>query len=258
MLPFAFLPILVCVPLSMPLSLDKRVSSPVVNDGIIMNYALTLEYFKQAFYRYGLSTYGRSDFVRSGFENPFYDNVLQMYLDQLMHVTFWTGALWAAGIEPTVELQYTFPPTDVGSFVTLAGVFEELAISAWVPTFELCLRLKLRSDRYLGLSSSVTDKDYLTASNSILSTSSRHASYIHASLGDTPFPSAFDTPLSFVSLYSLAGPKSLDLIVIEYSPFIGIDVHRSKITLQQSSSAAVSELSAFDCGIFTLLLRVSR
>ena len=111
-------------------SVQERVATPPVDDAIILNYALTLEYLKQAFYRGGLAIYGHADFTLRGFEDPFYETLLQLYLDGLTHVTFLTGVLLAAGVEPTVELQYTFPKTDLDGFVTLAAVFEGLSVSA--------------------------------------------------------------------------------------------------------------------------------
>ncbi|KAL8720291.1 MAG: hypothetical protein Q9225_002829 [Loekoesia sp. 1 TL-2023] len=167
--------------------LAKRVTTPKVDDGIILNYALTLEYLERKFYQEALANYTQADFVAAGFEDPFYANLKQIYVDEQSHVSFISGALTEAGITPTVELQYTFPATDVMSFVTLSSVLEGVGVSA-----------------YLGAAASIMNKEYLTAAGSILTVEARHTSYIRASLGESPFPAPFDTPLDFNEVYSLA------------------------------------------------------
>ena len=172
-----------------PIKVEKRVATPKVNDGIILNYALTLEYLERAFYRGGLANFTHEDFVNAGFEDPFYANLEEIYFDEQTHVSFLSGALKAANITPTVELQYKFPYTDVASFITLSSVLEGVGVSA-----------------YLGAAASIMNKDYLTAAGSILTVEARHTSYIRASLGESPFPAPFDTPLDFNQVYSLAAP----------------------------------------------------
>ena len=110
--------------------IDKRVSTPKVNDGIILNYALTLEYLERAFYRGALKNFTQAEFKAAGFEDPFYANLQEIYFDEQTHVSFLSGALEAAKITPTVELQYNFPYNDVASFVTLSSVLEGVGVSA--------------------------------------------------------------------------------------------------------------------------------
>ena len=83
--------------------------SYTINDGIILNYALTLEYLERAFYREGTSKYDDATFVSAGFPQPFHDNLLEIYSDEQTHVSFLSEALTNANITPTVELQYSFP-----------------------------------------------------------------------------------------------------------------------------------------------------
>jgi Ferritin-like domain len=59
---------------------------------------------------------------------------------------------------------------------------------------------------YLGAARLIDSKDYLTAAGSVLTIEARHSSYIRASLKQSPFPQAFDSPLSVNQVYSLASP----------------------------------------------------
>ena len=117
-----------CLAIASPI--EKRVMTPMVNDGIILNYALTLEYLERAFYRGGIANFTDADFVAAGFADPFYANLMEIYSDEKTHVAFLSGALEAAGVTPTVELEYAFPYTDPKSFITLSTVLEGVGTSA--------------------------------------------------------------------------------------------------------------------------------
>ena len=167
-----------------PIGVEKRhtISTPTVNDGIILNYALTLEYLERKFYCEALSKFSHEDFKKAGFADPFYANLQEIYFDEKTHVSFLSEALTKAKVTPTVELQYDFGFTTVKNFVTLASVLEGVGVSA-----------------YLGAAASIANKDYLTAAGAILTIEARHTAYIRSEIAESPFPAPFDTPLGFVS-----------------------------------------------------------
>lgn len=115
-----------------PIEVQKRhtVYAPKVDDGIILNYALTLEYLERKFYQEALQKFSRDDFKQAGFADPFYDNLLEIYEDEKTHVTVIDGALKAAKIIPTNELVYNFGLSTVQAFVTLSSALEGVGVTA--------------------------------------------------------------------------------------------------------------------------------
>ncbi|KAJ5619811.1 ferritin-like domain-containing protein [Penicillium lagena] len=158
-----------------------------ITDAEILNYALTLEHLEATFYAQGLQNYSQADFVNAGFPDPFYDNLMRVAADEKTHVNFLTSALEAAGAPATAECTYSFPATDVPSFIALANVLEGVGVSA-----------------YLGAAASIASKEYLTDAGSILTVEARHSSYLRAADGEVPFAQPFDNPLDFDEVFTLA------------------------------------------------------
>ncbi|KAJ5303733.1 hypothetical protein N7476_010532 [Penicillium atrosanguineum] len=160
--------------------LSMAQASPVVTraaitDADILNYALTLEHLEATFYEEGLKNYTQSNFVNAGFKDPFYTNLQEVAADERTHVAFLTQALTTTGASPVKRCTYSFPSTDVKTFLALASVLEGVGVSA-----------------YLGAAASIANKGYLTAAGT--------------AIGEIPFAQPFDDPLDFDEVYAVASP----------------------------------------------------
>lgn len=228
---------------------QKRTKKLHLNDGIILNYALTIELLELALYDAGLSTFNQQSFLDAGYPDPFYSNVEQFRVDEQAHVAFLTEALRAVGLSPTAaQSHYSFPFTDVASWVNLASVIEDVGASA-----------------YLGLAASLIDKDYLTASVSIQGTEARHTAYLRAADGMQPVPNGFGTALPYVrhpsvmdcwvsDAFTLACNTDTGMVArIERSiqPRIGI-----RANIFEPNRPAIPAISASENSMLSILLRV--
>ena len=164
-----------------------QIRQSTITDVDILNYALTLEHLENRFYATGLSNFSLSDFQAAGFDATFYNNIVETSLDESTHVTFLSSALSAAGASPVQECTYSFPVTDVASFVAVASVLEGVGVSA-----------------YAGAAFGISSATYLTAAATVLSVEARHTAYIRSRLSRLPYPQPFDAPLTFNQVYSLA------------------------------------------------------
>ncbi|KAF5971992.1 hypothetical protein FBULB1_8939 [Fusarium bulbicola] len=196
--------------------IEKRASA--INDGVILNYALTLEHLEDTFYRQGLSNFTEKDFADAGYDSTFYNNIKKVSSDETDHVDFLTKALKAAGVTPVQECTYSFGVTDVKSFLATASVLEGVGVSA-----------------YLGAAADIMSKTYLTAAGSILTVEARHSSYIRGALKQVPFAQPFDAPLSYNEVYSLASgfitgcPKENPALPVKAFPALAASASSSEI-----------------------------
>lgn len=165
----------------------KRQSA--ITDVDILNYALTLEHLEDTFYREGLAQYDLAAFQAAGYDETFYNNVKEVSYDETTHVSFLTTALSGVGATPVAACTYNFGYNSLETFLATASILEGVGVSA-----------------YLGAAASIVNKDYLTAAGSILTVESRHSAYLRGGLEQSPFPQAFDAPLGFNQVFSLAAP----------------------------------------------------
>lgn len=157
-------------------------------DAEILQYALTLEHLEAKFYADALEKFSDDDFKNLGYSAFARQRLLQIRDQEATHVTTLESVLTAAGVTPTAPCEYTFPYTDLPSFLGLSNIIENVGVSA-----------------YLYKSQFINNKQYLVAAASILSVEARHQTLISSFVGKDPVPNAFDTPLTGSEVFSIAG-----------------------------------------------------
>ncbi|EXJ59647.1 hypothetical protein A1O7_03793 [Cladophialophora yegresii CBS 114405] len=173
--------------LAHPVDLAKRAGRFSEVDITILQFALTLEHLENTFYREAFATFQLQDFLNVGFDEAFFTNLQFIAADESAHVDFLIAAIQSAGVAPVQPCQYSFPVTDVASFVTVSAILESIGTSA-----------------YLGAAPFVSSREILAVAASIMATEGLHTSLQRSSLGAIGAANPFQTPLDPNSVFTLA------------------------------------------------------
>ncbi len=163
---------------------SAAMASDFANDLEVLNYALTLEHLEATFYREGLETFKEDDF-----DEGVYDNLTLVAEHEAAHVDLLTQTITDLGGEPVEEAEYDFGYDDIAGFLEVAMALENVGVSA-----------------YAGAAPSIKDEGILAAALGVLSVEARHAAYLNARNGESPFPDAFDEARTREEVLELAGP----------------------------------------------------
>lgn len=167
----------------------------------VLNFALTLEHLEYAFYRDGLDRFDTKDFRRAdalrGFGNRIKGDVRSKLVDirehEETHVDALTATIENLGGDPVEEACYDFGYDSVSGFLGVAAVLENTGVSA-----------------YDGAISLIEQEELLTTGATIATVEARHASYLNLLNDESPFPDAFDNPLSPEEVLDAAGGFIVD------------------------------------------------
>lgn len=151
----------------------------------VLNYALTLEHLEAAFYEMA----GDFEFGEDPYGNSITEYLMMVGEHEAAHVQTLTDVITQLGGEPVARAQYDFGVTDAQSFLTTAATLENVGVSA-----------------YDGAGAAIQNPDLLTAAGSIVAVEARHAAYLNLITGQSPFPAAFETPLTMAEVLDAAGP----------------------------------------------------
>ena len=166
----------------------------------VLNYALTLEHLENAFYRDGLASFTVEAFTGLGFQPSVVDYLAQIGSDELAHVETLTTVITDLGGTPVAEGQYDFSSglTDAAAFLATAMALENTGVDAYTGAAQ-----------YL-----ISNDDLLTAALTIHGVEARHAAYLNILNEVSPFPDAFDEPLTPAEVVAIAGPFIVEAEVV--------------------------------------------
>ncbi len=160
------------------------------NPADVLNYALTLEHLEYAFYRDGLARFPVETFRAAGFAALVHEMVATIRDDEKAHVDALTAVVTQLGGTPVEEAEYDFGYDDLAGFLATAMALENTGVSA-----------------YQGAAGDLIDHDdLLTAALTIHGVEARHAAYLNALNGTSPFPDAVNPTLTPDEVLKIAGP----------------------------------------------------
>ena len=153
----------------------------------VLNYALTLEHLEFAFYRDGSATF---TFGNDPFGMSIDTNLAAIRDHEGAHVDTLTQVITDLGGEPVEEATYDFGYTDAGTFLATAAALENTGVSA-----------------YDGAGASIENPDLLTAAGDDRRRRGPPRLLPQPrSLGEMPFPAAFEAAKTPAEILEIAGP----------------------------------------------------
>jgi len=181
---FSFVAAALCVQQAASIPFDKRDTS--TGDTNILQFSLTLEHVEVAYYSHALQQlFSQSDFIKAGFTPLVFQRFVEIGQHEQTHVALLTAAL---GDQAPQACTYSFPITDVQSFVHLSQVIEDVGSSAYAGAIPL-----------------LTSQANVLTGASILGTEVRQAAWVSTSVNNgVPWGSSFQTSLTMNQAFSLA------------------------------------------------------
>jgi len=172
----------------------------------ILNYALTLELLEATFYAEGLDRFDEGAFEETGRPTSVRPNIVEIGEHEADHVDFLTQTIVDLGFAPVEGGEFDFGDAfdDVDAFIETAQALENTGVSA-----------------YLGAAPAITDPAILAAAGTIATVEGRHAAYLNQQVEESPFPAAFDEPLTRAEVLEIASQFVVTLPAPAAAPVTG-------------------------------------
>lgn len=164
--------------------------TPFGSEVDVLNYALTLEHIEATFYTQGVEAFAAQDYVDLGFDPSVLDYITAIRDHEVAHVEALTQVVTDLGGEPAAQAEYDFGYTTLAEFLAVAQALENTGVDAYTGAAQ-----------YL-----IDNDDLLTAALTIHGVEARHAAYLNLLNATSPFPDAFDAPLTPDEVLEIATP----------------------------------------------------
>jgi len=158
-----------------------------ITDLDILQFALTLEYLELNLYEKGVNMFNDTDFQNAGYGVSARERFEEIIGQEMEHISMLQSTVKMMGDTPTSPCTYSFPITDVYSFLNVTDAVNGLGPSA-----------------YLGAGAFITNKLVLTVGSSIGIIEGRHNSWLNGVIGRDEFPTTYQVPLSPTQSYAIA------------------------------------------------------
>ena len=166
-----------------------------INDGVVLNFALTLERLDSTFfscYLYPLNTtnpacaytnasyaFSAADFAAAGYNASVYAAVQLIAMEELAHASIINSTIMALGYQPVPTCQYVYPGiTSVAAYLAQGLAFETVGTAA-----------------YAGGLNGISNPSFVQATAAIATVEARHAAYLSQLQGVQPFASSGFNPV---------------------------------------------------------------
>jgi rubrerythrin len=162
----------------------------------VLNYALTLEHLENAFYRDGLKEFSDEQLMNADALSEFGDKIcskVPAHLERVgaheaAHVEAISATVEQLGGTPVEEAKYDFGYSTPSEFLGVAKALENTGVAA-----------------YKGAAPTVSNDDVFAAAIGIHSVEARHAAFLNELNATSPFPEAFDEPMTMQEVKDVAG-----------------------------------------------------
>lgn len=148
--------------------------------------------------------FNQQAFQAAGFSQQNFTTFQAVGAEEATHVQFLAKAISGAGGTPVAPCNYTFPASDVKSFLAVSSILEGVSKSLIIESALIQSQLGVGVSAYLGAAAAVQDKTILTAAASIMTVEARHNAFVRSVIQQAPNPNAFDNPLSPMEVFTLA------------------------------------------------------